>query len=282
MQQDLFIDPRRPDGGTGQPALDPALSQWFTPAFAAEMLVEDALSGLGDVAVVEPSCGAGAILAAIPAGCDAIGVEIDPRMAEYAARTTGRPVVVGDFRHAMLPHRRYGALIANPPFESQVIDDFVARAHDILETDGIAAMILPAHVLTTPERIDRWSERFSIEQRLLPRSLFPRLSLPLVWTRMIKGRRHSFGGFMLFGEASAIQSMPKEVRDALGRRGAWREAIRVALEALGGEATLREIYAAVEPRRPTANQFWRDKIRQELPRCFVRVDETRWRLPEAA
>jgi len=201
-------------------------------------------------------------------------------MAEYAASATGRPVIVGDFRHASLPRETYQALIANPPFSATKVDLFVARAHEILDDGGIAAFIMPAHILTTPDRIERWSQQFSIEQRLLPRSLFPRLSLPLIWCRMIKGRRRTVAGFMLFAEAATIQAMPKEFRDTLHKRGTWREAIRCALVALGGEGTLREIYAAMEPRRPTSNPFWKDKIRQELPLGFVRLDEKRWRLPE--
>lgn len=70
-----------------------SLCQWFTPAWLAEALVERHFSRL-DAAdlVLEPTCGAGAFLRAIPAHVPAIGVEIDPALAA-AARATGREVL---------------------------------------------------------------------------------------------------------------------------------------------------------------------------------------------
>src|SRR3546814_14596333 len=45
---------------------DPDLHQWFTPFWAAEMFANDVLDGLGHVGVIEPSCGTGSFLSAIP------------------------------------------------------------------------------------------------------------------------------------------------------------------------------------------------------------------------
>src|SRR3546814_11627771 len=85
-------------------------------------------------------------------------------------------------------------------------------------------------------------------------------------------------GLMLFAEQNAVENMPKAVRRRLAGPGTWREAVQHALEALGGQASLTDIYRAVEPRRPSPNQFWRDKVRQTLGLYFKRVDEQRWAL----
>src|SRR3546814_13087317 len=88
-------------------------------------------------------------------------------------------------------------------------------------------------------------------------------------------------GLMLFAEQNAVENMPKAVRRRLAGPGTWREAVQHALEALGGQASLTDIYRAVEPRRPSPNQFWRDKVRQRHGLYFKRVDEKRWALPAA-
>src|SRR3546814_4530368 len=65
-----------------------------TPLYAAERLVERHFPDLGakDL-VLEPSCGIGAFLRAIPATTSAIGVEIDPERAAIARQRSGRPVI---------------------------------------------------------------------------------------------------------------------------------------------------------------------------------------------
>src|SRR3546814_1544865 len=60
---------------------DPDLHQWFTPFWAAEMFANDVLDGLGHVGVIEPSCGTGSFLSAIPQHLPAYGVDIDPDIA---------------------------------------------------------------------------------------------------------------------------------------------------------------------------------------------------------
>ncbi|AXK43970.1 methyltransferase domain-containing protein [Erythrobacter aureus] len=279
MQQDLFHAPAQIAEGDQQRG-DPTLHQWFTPFWAAEMLTEDALSSLGRVGVVEPSCGTGAFLAAVPAGLSAYGVDIDPEVARKAQAATGRPVIVGDFQSAELPDEDIGLVLGNPPFSSPVIDGFLDRSHEILPEDGVAAFILPAYVFSTASRVMSWNERFALDVKHIPRSLFGRISHPLVWAKFIKSRKRTMMGLLLFSEQQSVENMPKETRRRLGGPGTWREAVHHALDALGGRASLREIYNAVEPRRPTANQFWRDKVRQTLGLYFTRVDDTRWTLPE--
>jgi adenine-specific DNA-methyltransferase len=279
MQNDLFNAAVRTAPAFRSPLADPNLGQWFTPRWAAEILAADALEGLGDVGVIEPSCGDGAFLAAIPAHHDAIGVEIDVRMAEAARALTGRSVVVGDFATAEVAVRDLGLIVGNPPYSMPVIDSFVMRSHELLPEDGVCALLLPAHVLSTTSRVNRWNSMFAIEQRMVPRSLFPRISLPLVWTRFVKSKRRTMVGFVLFEEQTDVESMPKEIRGALGRPGTWREAVGLAIHALGGEATLQEIYRAVEPRRPSGNRWWRDKVRQTAGLYFERTAAHTFAIP---
>lgn len=258
---------------------DVSLQQWFTAPWMAELLVEDGLRGLGPVDVLEPSCGDGAMLGAVPAAHRAIGIEIDPRMAALARRNTGREVIEGDYATVDLNGRTFGAVVGNPPFGAEQIDALAARAHGLLPDDGVLALILPAHVAGSSERMARWRERFSIEIRMLPRALFPRLTLPLVWARMIRGTARTLVGVMLFDEHADVMTMPNETRRMLQGGATWRQTVSAALGSLGEEATLTEIYAAVEPRRPTENRHWRDKVRQTLGLYFERIDDTRWRIP---
>lgn len=280
IQNDLFLGQRAT--GEERPVLDAALSQWFTPAWAAEMLTEDALKDMGDVGVVEPSCGDGAFLCSIPRRNPAIGVEIDPRMAERARAASGRPVLVGDFSTADVAVENLGLVLGNPPFDMPTIDAFVRRSHALLPEDGLLALILPAHVLSTTSRVARWNAMFGIEQQVIPRSLFPRISLPLLWTKFRKTQRRTMVGFLLFDEQRDVESMPRELRRVLGRPGTWREAVGLALHALGGEAELEEVYRAVEPRRPSGNRWWRDKVRQTLALYFDRIGDHRFAFPRAA
>lgn len=280
MQHDMFAQ-RRPGDAEARPDRDPMLSQWFTPRWAADLLVADVLKGMGDASVLEPSCGDGAMLGAIPMGNPALGVEIDPVMAAAARRITGREVLCDDLRSVDLAGRAFQAIIANPPFEADVIDALVARAFDILPEDGVMGLVLPAHIPASSMRIERWGARFSIETRLLPRNLFPRLTLPLVWNRMIKSRRRTLVGLFLFDEQSDVSAMPETARRRLQSGGTWRDVIADALCSLGGQASLRDIYAAVEPRRRSPNPWWKDKVRQSLAEnrgTFTRVDGTHWRM----
>lgn len=279
-QRDLFLPERRTTSGGYETKAD--LDQWFTPCWAAEELAADVLNGMGDVAVLEPSCGAGHFLSVIPSANEAYGVDVDPLMAAHAARLTGREVIVGDFAHVDLPSVEFGVVLGNPPFASATVDAFVRRCHDILPDEGRAAFVLPAHLFSTTARVSPWSAMFSMDVKLIPRSLFPRISLSLVWARFTKTRNRTISGLMLFRRQQDVESMSRETRTRLHAPGTWREAVHHALEALDGEATLKEIYLALEPRRPSGNRWWRDKCRQVLGLYFERVDETRWRLPTAS
>lgn len=265
------------------------LHQWFTPAWAAEGIVEEAFAWLEPGhRVVEPSCGDGAFLCALPDSVDVIGVEIDPLQAARARRASGRPVIVGDFLE--VPAADLGlvqAIVGNPPFHAATVAGFLRKSHEILEEGGQAGFILPAYIFQSSGSTEQLNEQFSIRQSLLPRNLFPGLSLPLVFATFTKERERRLFGFMLYREAQEIRAIDRRWRDmvATGRekRGAWFPVVRQILGELGGAAELDEIYAAVDSLRPTGNQHWRAKVRQVLGRhtgVFERTAPGRYRLSD--
>lgn len=285
MKQALLL----PDDVPAQYDLDDvipnrSLHQFFTPGWAAEAIVEHYFGTLGPSdLVIEPSCGTGAFLAALPAYVPAIGIEIDARVAEQARRNTGREVIVGDFREVPLPNRAT-AVIGNPPFEAKLISQFLDRSWSLLDDGGSAGFILPAYVLQTSTAVNRYRERWSIEQQLLPRNLFPRLKLPIVFSVFRKERVRRLVGFFLYAEAADVAAMHKECRrlaEQSGKPDTWRTVTLYALRMLGGEADLESIYRAVEPRRPSlVNRTWQARIRNVLQKCpdFEPVSRGRWRL----
>ncbi|MFC7633325.1 class I SAM-dependent methyltransferase [Paraburkholderia humisilvae] len=228
--------------------------------------------------MAEPSCGEGAFLRALPDYVPAIGVEIDPDLAARARESSGREVLVGDFRSVDLPFRPT-LLLGNPPFKSAVVMQFLDRAWDLLPRDGEVGFILPAFVFQTASAVEALSARWSMDQQMLPRNVFPRLSHPLCFARLTKGR-HGLIGFALYHEAAAVARLETRYRALLaqGERSVWTAITRAALEALGGEATLREIYREIEGARPTANRYWQEKVRQQLQRIGRRVGPSRWAL----
>lgn len=256
----------------------------MTPDWAAEALVERYFGDLtGADRVIEPTCGRGAFLRAIPRDVPALGVEIDERLARAAVRLSGRPVVVGDFRAVDLPWTPT-AMIGNPPFQLRVIEGILARAFDLLPEDGRCGLILPCYTLQTPGTIERLAARWSMQQEMIPRKLFPSLSKPLCFALLTKGTKRGLVGFALYHEAAAVARLRARYRTLLaeGEGSTWAAVTRAALEALGGRATLAALYREVEGARPTDNRWWREKVRQQLQRIAVRVDAGTWSLPEAA
>ena len=261
------------------------LHQWFTPFWAAEAIIEQEFGWLrAGHRAVEPSCGDGAFLCAMPRDVEAIGVEIDPVQAARARRNSGREVLLGNFLE--LPLELFGsvqAVIGNPPFESKAVAAFLDRSAQLLTEGGEAGFILPAYILQTSSKVAQLGSQFSIRSSLLPRNLFPRLKLPLVFVKFTKERHRRLFGFLLYREAQEIASIQKcwKTQLAAGRdtRGAWYPVVRDVLTALGGEADLATIYASIEGKRPTPNPAWREKVRQVLqhPARFQRVGAARYR-----
>jgi len=261
-----------------------SLGQYFTPSWAAEAIVEHYFPDLGAGGVAyEPACGDGSFLAAMPESVNAIGIEIDPMMAARARANSGRHVIVGDFLDVELTEKAT-AIIGNPPFQAALISKFLDRSWELLEEGGAAGFILPAYVLQTSSVVNRLNRKWTIEQELLPRNLFPRLKLPIVFTMFRKEQLRRLVGFFLYPEAADVALMRKECRriaEQSGKAETWRSVTRFALAALGGEADLDAIYRAVEPRRPSlANRSWEARIRNvlQLSPDFERVSQGRWRL----
>lgn len=264
------------------------LCQFFTPLWVAEALVEKHFPRL-DCAdlVVEPTCGKGGFLRAVPAGVPALGVDIDPMIADIARRESGREVIVGDFRTVPL-NVQPTAIIGNPPFVADVFDGILDRCHQLLPENGRAGFILPTYFFQTASRLARYADQWSVSHELLPRNAFhSRMRTPLTFAVFSKDLRKLLIGFALYREAADLQRLAGDYRDALsGTDGlTWKSACERALRRLGGEASLQSIYAEIEHRRPSRTEFWREGIRRTLRTytdAFRAVDVGRYALVAAA
>ncbi len=261
----------------------PPLHNYPTPLWVCEALIEQYFPNLdsGDF-VLEPSCGPGRFLRAIPAHVPAMGVEIDPALAEQARIETGRLVVTGDFCSVALDVQPT-AVIGNPPFQVKLIEAFLDRAHSLLRDGGRLGFVLPAYFFQTSSRVAGYRKSWSIEQTMIPRDIYQGLSLPLVFALFSKDRRRTLVGFALYTQAVDLRGMTAEYQDLAmtGAKGrsAWRSVVEAALRSLGGEASLEDLYQAVQGRRPSGTAFWREKIRQMAQRHCVRVGRGRYALP---
>lgn len=250
-----------------------ALGQFFTPTWAAEALVAHFFPDLGaDDQVVEPTCGPGAFLGAIPPHVPAIGIELDPFLAATARAATGRTVLVGDIRSVEIPGRPT-AFIGNPPFDSDLIAALLGRAHEAMADGGRVGLILPCYVFQTPSAFLPLAARWSIAQDMIPRTLFRGLSMPLCFARFTRARRPVLQGFVLYGETDAIASLAGAYREVLARapRSAWVRCVVEAMQRLGGTATLDQLYREIGGRRPSDTAWWREKVRQVAQRHLRRV-----------
>ena len=249
--------------------------QWFTPAWAGRILFEEHFShlGAGDL-VVEPTCGIGTFLSTIPAHVDAVGVEVDPVLADIARRSTGRRVIGANFLDVDFGDERPCAFVGNPPFELDVIDAIFDRCHELLPYGGKVGFIMPAYAFQTASRVVTYARKWSLEQEMIPRNLFKGMQKPLCFAVLTKDSAGHMKGFSLYRELHDVNSMDGwVVRELSTGRSPWKQAVSHAIEQLGGEASLEQIYAIVGPRRPTGNPWWKEKIRQTLrrPGAFVRT-----------
>ncbi|MHB0928649.1 MAG: class I SAM-dependent methyltransferase [Candidatus Nanopelagicales bacterium] len=244
------------------------LGQYPTPAWVAEALVDRYFCELTEQdLVLEPTCGPGAFLSAIPAHVPAIGVELDSDIAEQARVNTGRSVIVGDFRTVTLDIHPT-VIIGNPPFNLHVIDGILARAHSLLPEEGRVGFLLPAYTFQTAARVAGYADNWSLSQEMVPRNIYPGLRLPLMFAMFIKDRLRSMVGFALYRETADVHKLPAPYKEVLARGSgsAWRAVTELALARLGGSASIASIYAELEGVRPTQTKFWREKIRQTLRR----------------
>lgn len=264
-----------------------ALHQFFTPEWAAQELVDAFFGDLNaSDLVLEPTCGKGSFLKAIPSAVRAIGIEIDPELAVIAQEETGRPVLVGDFREIELPEQPT-CIIGNPPFQMGLLDQLLDKARLWLPNNGRCGLILSAYMVQTPNTVLRWNDHWSLDQRILPRTLFPRAIRPLIFLMFTKDPlKRMMGGFALYKEASEINDLAGGAKLLLVHgnplKNCWRSVVEWGLRKLGGRGHVRELYQVIESKRPSDNRWWQEKIRQTLQRHFTSVERGIWELPMEA
>lgn len=257
------------------------LGQYPTPAWAAEAIVRTHLPALDERDyVVEPSCGPGRFLQAIPEHVPLTGVEIDPELAQMARDITGRHVVTGDFLELKLEDSPT-VIVGNPPFATKTIEAFLDKAHRIMDREGRVLFILPAYFFQTARRVARYSEQWSIMQEMLPRNLYKGLKYPLTLATFMKDQKRSLIGFGLFHELAHLQGLPKAVQEAMNEGPmTWGGLVKEAIAVLGGEAALKDIYDYVADRRPTPNEHWREQVRKQCQKVATRVGRGRYTVSE--
>jgi adenine-specific DNA-methyltransferase len=261
-----------------------SLGRYMTPAWAARELWDAHFSDVGPGhTVLEPTCGDGRMLQAVPVAVPAWGVEIDPELADLARERTGRDVVTGDILEVDLP-RKFDVVFGNPKFESAFMTRLLDRLDVEMDVGLRCGMIVPAYYMQTPSTVLRWSKRWTLYAELLPRTLFPRLCLPVVFALFTKDPVPAFKGMRLYIEADGVERLKPEFREMLkGGRGLWAEVVARALVDLGGEEHLTKIYERIGRKRPTENPWWREKIRQTLQRGpFCSKGNGVWSIEKAA
>jgi adenine-specific DNA-methyltransferase len=260
------------------------LSQYFTPMWAAELLLQRHFPNLaaGDV-LTDPTCGDGRFLMAVPQDIDAFGVELDPTAAELARANTGRTVIDGHFKQVMLPAKPT-AVIGNPPFVTRLIDDLMDCCYEWMEYGGKVGLILPCYYFQRSARVVDLSKRWSLGQEMLPRDLFEGLKHPIMFATFVKERQTVVAGFFLHHERDALEDMRAEFRRLFvgngARAGMWKETVYAALRACGGEATLQQLYTSIEKSRPTRNPWWKEKVRQVAGQYFTRIRDGLYSIPD--
>lgn len=257
-------------------------TQGQTPNWAAELAVEMFGHLPPGQRILEPTCGRGAFLRTIPPEHEAIGVELDPELAQISRSVSGRQVITGDIRTAEVPFTPTH-LIGNPPFRLDLIEAILERAHGWLEEGGSAGFILPCSVFQQSSTVARLHQRWSISQVMLPRDIFHRIRTHIVFATFTRETVRRLVGFALYGETLGVRSLPKPVQLLLihDERPTWRAVTEYALRRCGGRASLAEIYREVEGVRPTGNRFWREKILQQLQQHFHNHGAGVWALKEA-
>lgn len=261
------------------------LGQYMTPRWASTVLFERFFAdAAGSDLILEPSCGDGAWLEVIPSRVPAIGVEIDPTLAARAHERTGRRVIIGDFTQIALDFEP-SIVVGNLPFKASTIAAFMDRLRAIMLPSARAGLILPTYALSFAQKTIDVLRGFDVQIDLLPRDLYPRTRLPLLFARMQKhvGPTRLIG-FALYEEAVAIRSVRAKYRAIMqsGRRPMYRELIEAALQAFGGEATLGQIARVIENHRPSDTRFWRDGLRRTAGEMCERVEPGLFRLRAAA
>ncbi len=261
---------------------DEALDQYFTPEWAAEALLTEMFPDITERDVIlEPSCGRGAWLKAVPEGIQAVGVEIDAALAAEARQATGRRIIAGDFREIPIDIEPT-LIVGNPPYKVRLLEEFLQRAYDLLPRHGRCGFLLSSYMLQTPATVVGWSKRWGLSQHLVPRTLFPNAVRPLLFVQFLKNSPQIFRGFALYRESVEVAELPAKSKQALVHgeafKSCWRSLVEWALRQLGGVAKLADLYAVIGPHRISDNPWWQQKVRQTLQRHFVNVGRGEWSL----
>lgn len=112
--------------------MNKSLGQFFTPAYAAEILYDAHFGHLTENDMVwEPTCGPGHMISAIPEHIPCIGTEIDPILAQRARIASGRPILIGSCLEVALPP--ITAVFGNPPFSSGLFVQLIDRCAHLLQ-----------------------------------------------------------------------------------------------------------------------------------------------------
>jgi adenine-specific DNA-methyltransferase len=263
------------------------LGQYFTPAWACELIVRNYYPNLNKFDVVrDPACGDGRFLAAIPAHVPAFGIEIDPVMAQLARQVSGRDVICADFATygmATMPEQTT-LFIGNPPFKYRTIMIFLDVCWRLLQEGGRVGFILPSSFFQTSTTLPKLAH-WSLAQDMLPRDLFDGLRLPLNFVQFTKSQHPVIAGFFLYTERAMLNSLRKYFREMFtgnkSRPNVWKEAVYAALKVRGGRATLAQLYETIEESPPTdGNQWIREKVRQVAGQHFTRVAPGVFEIPE--
>jgi hypothetical protein len=262
-----------------------ANGQYMTPAWASSMLVAQFFPNIPkDFYLVEPSCGHGSFLNALPSYVDAVGVELDPAVAKVAEYNTGRKIYnqsILDFK----PDRPVNAMVGNPPFSTKLLTAMLCQAADYLVDGGKIGLILSAHMAQYASTVTGWTKDYSIESHMLPRDIYRDLTKPLCFMMFTKEAQGKLFGFALYHETVAVNSLSKDIKRLFVRGGKgplWARVVEDAILANGGKASLSQIYLYVQNRRPTENQFWKDKIRQVARQYFHSVSRGLYEHPNKA
>ncbi|MGG2576079.1 class I SAM-dependent methyltransferase [Pseudomonas aeruginosa] len=257
------------------------LSQYPTPAWAAAAIARKNFPNLSaNDFVLEPTCGPGRFLQALPEFVPAMGVEIDPHLAQMARDLTGRRVITGDFFEVKIEERPT-LVLGNPPFETKFIDRLLDRSYELLVDEGRCALILPCFALQTASRVCRYNERWALEQEMIPRNIYTGLQCPLAFVTFTKDKQRLMVGFSLYQELAYLQSLPRDVQEAMKQGPAtWRSVVADAIDLFGGVADLKQIYEYVADRRPTANPNWREQVRKVCQKTARKVGTGRYAKPE--
>lgn len=243
------------------------LGQYMTPAWAAHELWAAHFSDMTAADIgFEPTCGDGRMLQAIPPHIRAYACEIDSDLAAKAHARTGREIIVGDVLEIDLPER-FSFVFGNPPFSAKFLHRLLPRIADRMDDGCRVGLILPGYFMQSPSTVMRWNKVWTLCSELLPRTLFPRAQLPLIFTLFTKDPVPVMRGMRLFAEADSIEDLRREFREEMtSGRGLWRPIVEIALRRLGGRVHLSEIYEMVGTNRPSKNPWWKEKVRQTLQR----------------